>query len=252
MRKGVERVWQRMMRSLAEYRAAVGERDEAVRLQWEWLGDLAGKRVLEIGCGAGNILTMEIARQSGEYLGVDVQADRVAVLRRKLEAAGMRHARAEVQDVLDENWPWGRFDVIYAGSVLHAFGDIDKAASSLRGMLAEGGVLVAWEPMNSGWAVRLARALYGPFQPNRAWHHPLTARDVARWGAHFGLIGAQGFLGWSKWGYPLFVLPGGRRTGAWVGRKLRRLDAGRKGLEGWHQVVFALGGEAWLRRQLLG
>lgn len=107
VRRGVEGVWKWMRRSLAEYRAATGERDEAVRVQWEWLGELAGKRVLEIGCGAGNILTMEIARRSGEYPGVDVQADRVAVLRRKLESAGLRHARAEVQDVLAENWPWG-------------------------------------------------------------------------------------------------------------------------------------------------
>lgn len=235
-------MWQRMMRSLAEYRAATGEREEAVRVQWEWLGDLTGKRVLEIGCGAGNILTMEIARRSGEYLGVDVQADRVAVLRKKLEAAGLRHARAEMQDVLAESWPCGRFDVIYSGSVLHAFGDIDRAAACLRRMLVDGGVIVAWEPMNTGWAVRLVRALYRPFQRNRAWHHPLTVADVERWGKHFRMEGVRGFLGRSKWGYPLFVTPGFRWLGVWLGRKLRRLDEGRKGVEGFHQVVMRMRG----------
>lgn len=242
VRRGIERVWKWMMRSLAEYRAATGERDEAVRVQWEWLGDLAGKRVLEIGCGAGNILTMEIARRSGEYLGVDVQADRVAVLRRKLESAGLRHGRAEAQDVLAENWPWGRFDVIYSGSVLHAFGDIERAAACLRKMLAEGGVIVAWEPMNTGWAVRLVRALYRPFQRNRAWHHPLTVADVERWGRHFRMEGLQGFLGWSKWGYPVYVLPGLRGAGGWVGRKLRTVDEGRRGVRGFHQVVMRMRG----------
>ena len=69
------------------------------------------------------------------------------------------HCRgAVVGDALAEEWAWGTFDVIYAGSVLHAFADMDAAARALRRRLKPGGVLVAWEPMNTGWAVRLARA----------------------------------------------------------------------------------------------
>jgi len=238
--RGIERAWVWLRESLARYRAAIGERDEAVALQREWLGRLEGKRVLEIGCGAGNILTMEIARRSGEYLGVDVQADRVAQLGRKLEAAGLAHARAAAGDVLAEEWPHGSFDVIYAGSVLHAFANIDRAARVLRERLKPGGVLVAWEPMNTGWAVRLARAGYRPFQRNREWHHPLTLADVDRWGRQFRLEGARGFLGWSKWGYPLYVVPGLRGVGLWLGRRLRRLDEGRKELRGFHQVVMRM------------
>lgn len=240
----IERAWVRMRESLARYRAEIGVRDEAVALQREWLGALAGKRVLEIGCGAGNLLTMEIARASGEYLGVDLREDRVERLRGKLAAAGLRHARAEAGDVLAGGWPHGEFDVIYAGSVLHALGDIEKAAGALRKLLKPGGVVVAWEPMNTGWAVRAARGLYRPFQPDRQWHHPLTASAVEKWGQHFRLEGARGLLGWSKWGYPVYVLPGGRRLGVWVGRKLRGLDAGRRGLRGCHQVVMKLSAAA--------
>lgn len=239
MMRWVERAWIRLRESLARYRAEIGVREQAVALQREWLGDLRGKRVLEIGCGAGNILTMEIARAAGEYLGVDLAGDRVERLGRKLEEAGLGHARAVEGDVLDENWPHGVFDVIYAGSVLHAFADIDLAAQRLRRMLQPGGVLVAWEPMNTGWAVRLARALYRPFQPNRRWHHPLTPGGVEQWGRHFRLEGARGLLGWSKWGFPLWLL-GLRGLGVWAGRRLRGLDAGRTGLRGCHQVVLRL------------
>ena len=238
----IERAWVWLRESLARYRAAIGERDEAVALQREWLGRLEGKRVLEIGAGAGNVLTMEIARACGEYLGVDLLADRIGKLQLRLEGAGLAHARAVAGDVLAEDWQHGRFDVIYAGSVLHAFADIERAARVLRDRLKPGGVLVAWEPMNTGWAVRLARGLYRPFQPNRAWHHPLTVADVEKWGQYFQLEGARGFLGWSKWGYPLFVIPGLRRLGVWLGRRLRVLDRSRGSLRGVHQVVLRLRG----------
>lgn len=236
----IERAWAGLRESLARYRAEIGVRDEAVRLQREWLGDLRGKRVLEIGCGAGNILTMEIARAAGEYVGVDLQADRVRKLEAKLAAAGLRQARAQEGDVLAMDGAVGRFDVIYAGSVLHAFGDIDGAAQALGRLLEPGGVLVAWEPMKTGWTVRLVRGLYRPFQRNRRWHHPLTVGDVQRWGSHFRLEGVRGLLGWSKWGYPVYLLPGGRRLGVWLGRKLRAWDEKREGLRGCHQVVMRL------------
>lgn len=232
-----------MRESLARYRAEIGVRDEAVELQRAWLGNLRGKRVLEIGCGAGNILTMEIARAAGEYVGVDLQEDRVRKLQEKLAAAGLGHAKAQVGDVLVMDGAMGRFDVIYAGSVLHAFGDIDEAARALKGLLKPGGVLVAWEPMNTGWAVRLIRGLYRPFQPNRKWHHPLTVADVKEWGLCFSQAETRGLLGWSKWGYPVYLLPGGRRLGVWLGRRLRLLDEGRRSLRGCHQVVLRMVGE---------
>lgn len=239
-KSSIERAWAELRESLARYRAEIGVREEAVALQREWLGDLRGKRVLEIGCGAGNILTMEIAQAAGEYVGVDLQADQVRRLQEKLAAAGLAHARAQTGDVLKADGTEGVFDVIYAGSVLHAFADIDGAARVFRRLLKPGGVLVAWEPMNTGWAVKLIRGLYRPFQPNRKWHHPLTLSDVKKWGDHFSLGGTRGLLGWSKWGYPLYLLPGCRSLGVWVGRQLSRLDSGRKSLRGCHQVVMRL------------
>lgn len=228
----IERAWVRLRESLARYRAEIGVRDEAVELQREWLGDLRGKRVLEIGCGAGNILTMEIARAAGEYVGVDLLEDRVRKLQERLQAAGLEQARAQAGDVLAMDGSMGRFDVIYAGSVLHAFSDIDGAARALQGLLKPGGVLVAWEPMNTGWAVRLARGLYRPFQPNRKWHHPLRVSDVGKWRGAFPAGGSERVAGVVEVGVSGLSAAGRAEGGGVTGEAAARAGRGQAVAEG--------------------
>jgi predicted RNA methylase len=46
----------------------------------EFTGDLAGKRVLEIGAGSGR-LTWRYAPHAGEVVGIDPKAERIAVAR---------------------------------------------------------------------------------------------------------------------------------------------------------------------------
>ena len=40
----------------------------------------------------------------------------------------------------------------------------------------------------------------------------------------------------------MFVIPGLRRLGVWLGRRLRGVDRSRESLRGYHQVVLRLGG----------
>lgn len=236
----IKTVWVQLRESLARYRAAIGARNEALAQQRAWLGDLRGKRVLEIGCGEGSLLTLEIAAAAEEYVGVDLEGSKIRRLQEKLDAQGLKSARAIQGDVLGMSGCLGQFDVIYSCSVLHAFPDIDKAAQGLQALLRPGGRIVAWEPMNTGPAVRLVRGLYRPFQPDRMFHYPLRCEDVQRWGSHFTLAGVRGFLGWSKWGYPIYILPGGRRLGARLGSWLCTYDSRKNSVKGCHQIVMLL------------
>lgn len=52
------------------------ERNE-VKALLEFIGDLAGKRVLEIGAGSGR-LTWRYASLAGEVVGIDPKAERIA------------------------------------------------------------------------------------------------------------------------------------------------------------------------------
>jgi 2-polyprenyl-3-methyl-5-hydroxy-6-metoxy-1,4-benzoquinol methylase len=50
--------------------AAIG--DDVLEMHRRWLGDLSGKKVLDLGCFAGNPLSMHLARTSASYLGLDL------------------------------------------------------------------------------------------------------------------------------------------------------------------------------------
>lgn len=102
-------------------------------------GDLAGKRVLELGC-AGGVLTTKLADRGADVLAVDREPQLVALARRRL--AG--RARVEVADLerpLDFV-PAGRIDVVVASLVLHYIENWGPLLAGLHRCLAPGGSLV--------------------------------------------------------------------------------------------------------------
>jgi SAM-dependent methyltransferase len=237
--------WKRLRVQFAQYRREIGLLEEAIEIQKRWLGDLSSKRVLDLGAGDGNVLTMYIARSCKEYVAVDLSAKRIAILQEKLLRAGLAHAIAEVRDAMAEDWPHGEFDVIYCSSVLNAFRDTDSAIRMLKRRLHRGGIVVAWEPLKTSWLNIVIRGLYRPFQPDRAWHWPLSRQALRRYASEFEVKAVHGLLGWSKWGFPFYVCPWFRGLGIAIGRRLAGLDRKRaarlgRGLWGCHQDVLVL------------
>jgi SAM-dependent methyltransferase len=78
----------------------------------------AASRVLEIGCGGGvNLMSMALGAPDAEFVGVDLAERPIAVARETAQAAGLRNVRFQVQDILDMDASFGRFDYIIAHGV---------------------------------------------------------------------------------------------------------------------------------------
>jgi SAM-dependent methyltransferase len=102
-------------------------------------GDVAGKRVLELGCAAG-VLTAQLVEQGAEVLAVDREPQLVELARHRLG----EHARVEVADLelpLDIV-PTGGIDVVVASLVLHYIEDWSPVLAELYRCLVPGGALV--------------------------------------------------------------------------------------------------------------
>jgi SAM-dependent methyltransferase len=87
----------------------------------------AEPRVLDIGCGSGEMLLRVMQRHAGAHgLGVDLDADAICEARRR---AGTVPARFEVRDAATLEEP---FDAVISVAASHALGGFPAALASLR------------------------------------------------------------------------------------------------------------------------
>ncbi len=106
-----------------------------VRLIQEYFGELAGKRILDAGCGKGRFA--RILAQSGgqaEIWGLDISPEML-----KFVPEGIRSAAGSMTAL---PFPDGAFDCVYATESLEHAVEIEKAVAELCRVLKPGGRLV--------------------------------------------------------------------------------------------------------------
>lgn len=221
------RAWEWWRSSVYEVWDGIGVFDTVLDLHRAWLGDLSGKRVLDLGCYTGNRLSLELAQASGAYLGIDLSDSALAKLRARIVAAGIKGAEVKALDFLDKNFDYPPFDVVYANAVLHHFSDFGLLMSLLHERLNPGGMVICFDPMETSRIVRAVRAAYRPFQTNAAWEWPFQRANFDKIQEYFVIEEMRGLVGRSKWVIPLSALPVSRRWLVEAGRKLHEQDLAR-------------------------
>ena len=144
--------------------------------QWTLLGNLEGKRVLDVGCGVGRE-TVELARRGARVVAVDLSPTLVASARRRATQAGVAD-RVEFRVCAAEDLASGedRFDVVLGNGVLHHF-DLPTFKRTLTLLMGPGAVAQFAEPLAHNpllWVYRrLTPHLHSPTE------EPLRKSDIA-------------------------------------------------------------------------
>ena len=120
---------------------------EAVDVHWH--GDprerrpLAGKRALDMGCGAG-LLTEPLARLGAQALGLDAAPENVAAARHHAEGQGLdlAYRAGGVEDLGEEE----RFDLVVSMEVVEHVADPAAFTRGLARALAPGGLMILSTP----------------------------------------------------------------------------------------------------------
>jgi ubiquinone/menaquinone biosynthesis C-methylase UbiE len=100
------------------------------------LGDLRGRRILEVGCGTGRLATLLVERHACRVWGVDVSAEMLAVARERVpRGVGLKLASAEDLPFRD-----GTFERATMTLVVHHL-DRPRAFAELIRVLEPGGRL---------------------------------------------------------------------------------------------------------------
>lgn len=188
--------------------AAMDQSLSEVHLRW-LPPDLSKSKVLDLGVGYGNPLSITLAKAAGSYIAIDLSQRLVDHFQRSLDRAGAPNARALVADFLSDEFAERDFNVVYARAVFHHFKYFDAFLEKLHSHLAPGGVVVTLDdPIETWLPMKLLRAAYRPFQTDASWEYPFTRSTLRRIQRFFTVERAQGTYDSSKWAIPLgFVAP---------------------------------------------
>lgn len=118
------------------------------RIDAQWHGDetgftpLAGKRALDVGCGAG-LLCEPLARLGASVTGLDAAAENIAVASAHAAQSGLA---IDYRTGSVENLDGATFDLVTSMEVIEHVTDPAAFIAGLAGALAEGGLLILSTP----------------------------------------------------------------------------------------------------------
>jgi SAM-dependent methyltransferase len=135
-----------------------------------------GKRVLEIGLGAGTDFVNWV-RSGAVASGIDLTEQSVALTRERLALEGLE-ADVQVGDAERLPFPDSTFDIVYSYGVLHHTPDTARAVAEVHRVLRPGGlalIMIYHVPSVTGfllWGMHCAAKLR-PWRPPRwaIYHH---------------------------------------------------------------------------------
>jgi SAM-dependent methyltransferase len=154
------------------------------------LGDVAGRRMLDLGCGHG-MAGVVLARRGAAVIGLDLSLGYLREARRRAAANGVR---VDLVQAVGERLPFAdaSFDGIWGSAILHHL-EPRRAAVELHRVLRPGGVAVFCEPWGENPLLRWARTrLRYPEKGRTPDETPLRAADIAILKDTFAQVAVEG------------------------------------------------------------
>ena len=137
---------------------SLGILDKADDYAYSLLGDLAGKMVLEIGCGMGEH-TIRLAKRGAQVYAIDISPKMVEQSRQRVKEEGLSNQVIVLEMNAEEmEFAEDTFDAVFGHSVLHHT-DLGLTRREVYRVLKKGGVGVFVEPLGHNPLVNLFRRL---------------------------------------------------------------------------------------------
>jgi 2-polyprenyl-3-methyl-5-hydroxy-6-metoxy-1,4-benzoquinol methylase len=139
-----------------------------------WMGDLRGKRILEIGCGLGEA-SVYFAMKGAITTAVDISPGMLEVTQKLARLHGVEVktvcASAMNLDAIKDQ----SFDFVYASNLLHHV-EIAPFLTQVKRKLAIGGSAFFWDPVHYNPVIQIYRSMATKVRtPDE---HPLKASDI--------------------------------------------------------------------------
>lgn len=213
------KIWSNIRHGLlANIRKEIGISQQIYSLHKEWVGDISNKKVLDLGCFSGNNLSIYLAENAREYIGLDLSDVGIKKLNEKI--SHLKNSKGIVADFLsDTDFPDNNFDLIYAYGVLHHFQNVDVIINRLKQKLSSNGVVISYDPLETNLPVKFFRTIYRPFQSDKDWEWPFTKKTFYKFKDNFDIQSKHGVLGKTKWFFLINIIPVSKEKKMKLGKK---------------------------------
>ncbi len=103
------------------------------------LPSVAGRSVLDLGCGYGWFCRWAAINRAGKVVGIDLSERMLARARRDSDSATIDYQRADLEDL---RLPVDSFDLVYSSLAFHYVVDLERLLCEVAATLVPGGSLV--------------------------------------------------------------------------------------------------------------
>ncbi len=196
--------------------------DSAIRYSYSLLGNLPGKKLLEIGCGSGRQSRYFVAA-GAQVLAIDVSQKCVQALQSWAQEQKIPLSSLTAQVLTAENIKCkdNTFDAIYINSVLmHA--DPKKVLKECRRVLKPGGKVVVVEPLQHNPVAMIYR-LFSDYQKTNPKY--LTLRKFRQFQTGFASFHHHEFYFFSLCSLPFFRYGATKKMALKVSCLLEKADS---------------------------
>ena len=126
------------------------------RFIMEQLGDIRGKRILDLGCGAGEN-SVYFSRKGAKCVASDISSGMVETALKLAEKYGVK-VEGKVVNAMAIDFPDNSFDIIYAANILHHV-DPQKALQEMYRVVKRGGKVCFWDPLKHNPIINVYRQM---------------------------------------------------------------------------------------------
>ena len=121
------------------------------------IGNLKGKRVLDLGCGDG-FASIDALRAGAFVTAIDISPASIECLINKAKKEGLHHhLDARVMDAHHLKFRKGSFDIVFGNGILHHLPYLESAIGEIKRVLKNSGCAVFLEPLGMNPFVNLYR-----------------------------------------------------------------------------------------------
>lgn len=159
------------------------------------LGDLQGKKVLELGCGAGEA-SVYFAKKGATVTATDISGELLKVVQR---VASLHKVRVNTKQCYSHSLDFedDTFDIVFAANLLHHV-DIEATLKESQRVLKKGGAFVSWDPLAHNPLINIYRRIATEVRTED--EHPLRMEQLALFNKFFSNVETSG-----KWFFTLFI-----------------------------------------------